>query len=966
MRIVIDFQGAQGASRGRGIGRYSSNFTDALLHAKHDHEVLVVINAALSESVPEILDHFVQSFPSATLKIWEPMSGNSKLDKELSKELRIQFIDSLAPDLVLVTSLFEGHSDKISVSIPAGKPYKHAVILYDLIPLVRHETYLSDQGVRGWYHEQVGELLKADLLLSISEASKREALEMLQIDEAKIVNISSAADSIFKPVIVPYLEEQEIRTTHNISRSFILYTGGIDFRKNIEGLLEAFSMLEANLRNRYHLVIVCRVDQSSLVALKAIQEKLGLEPDDVVFTGFVSDDDLVNLYNMADLFVFPSWHEGFGLPVLEAMQSGTATIVSNVSSLPEIVKHPDALFDPMDKADISRAMSSVLESPNFRQELEQHGLLQASNFSWEITADIALAAIEKVGFTKTVGDDFKDQRVRKSVPLELERLAFFSPMFPEKSGISEYSRLLLTELTEYYSITVFSNLEGDARRFTENRIPIEHISKFEATASTFSRIVYQMGNSDFHLNFEDLNERFPGVVVLHDFFLSGLHFFESQILASGESWVSKLHQNHGYEALHSLSKATNESDLISAYPTNLKILQQAKGVIVHSVTAVELASDWYGDLDPKHFSVVPLVRQNQSSQIQFLEEPPTTKLISSFGFLAESKYSKEIIVALSKCQRFLDGDYKFVFVGEAAPDFRAQISKLIHKHGLEGKVGISGWLSEDDYKKHLAGTTLAVQLRRGAKGENSAAVLDALGSGVVTICSNSGTMKDLPDDIVVKIQDPLAVEELVKVLDRLLSKTDECEFQEMRIAAQRYVRDLHSPVSCARQYFDAIELAYCQPRVAIDKFAEIAIRENLDAGQINDLARSLAVTYPPSPRRPKLFLDIGISGNWEGKRAEDLFARCVKHLETNKMWDLQPVFFDEASGVFHYEQKWLVNRFGLNFEMRHDSIVEAFLGDVYCDISGEFKPERRLLLQRRGVMVFDSWEFEKLASGRLG
>lgn len=83
------------------------------------------------------------------------------------------------------------------------------------------------------------------------------------------------------------------------------------------------------------------------------------------------------------------------------------------------------------------------------------------------------------------------------------------------------------------------------------------------------------------------------------------------------------------------------------------------------------------------------------------------------------------------------------------------------------------------------------------------------------------------------------------------------------------------------------------------------------------------------------------------------------------MWDLQLVFFDETSGAFHYEQKWLANRFGLNLETRHNSTVEAFLGDVYYDISGEFKPGIQLLLQRRGVRLLDSREFERLMSGRL-
>ena len=158
--------------------------------------------------------------------------------------------------------------------------------------------------------------------------------------------MSTAADARFQPIQLDDATKEKIRRRYALSRPFVMYTGGIDHRKNIEGLIDAYALLPDEIRRAHQLAIVCAAQAEAISAIKKHARKQGLREDELVLTGFVSDEDLVVLYNICSGFCFPSMHEGFGLPALEAMQCGAATIGSNTSSIPEVIGRADALFDP--------------------------------------------------------------------------------------------------------------------------------------------------------------------------------------------------------------------------------------------------------------------------------------------------------------------------------------------------------------------------------------------------------------------------------------------------------------------------------------------------------------------------------------------------------------------------------------------------------------------------------------------
>src|SRR5690606_13177165 len=146
-------------------------------------------------------------------------------------------------------------------------------------------------------------------------------------------------------------------------------------------------------RHRYQLVIASRLTDAMLVQLQQYAAKIGVGKDELVFTGYVDDKALVALYGAAVLFVFPSLHEGFGLPVLEAMACGAAVIGSNCSSIPEVIGNSEALFDPLSVSALHEKLSRVLGDTEFRNELRLSAKSQVARFTWERTADGALNAM---------------------------------------------------------------------------------------------------------------------------------------------------------------------------------------------------------------------------------------------------------------------------------------------------------------------------------------------------------------------------------------------------------------------------------------------------------------------------------------------------------------------------------------------------------------------------------------------
>ncbi|MHB1656195.1 MAG: glycosyltransferase [Burkholderiales bacterium] len=402
MRIVLDLQGAQTASRFRGIGRYSLSLALAMVRNAGKHEIWLALNGAFPESVLSIRHAFEGLIPQERIRVFEIPRPVAEIERtnawriRASEKAREHFLQKLKPDVIHISSLFEGYNDDAITSVGTfDSKLCTAVTLYDLIPFLNQQDYLTNDTQRDYYLRKIQSLKNADLLLAISEASRDEAIEALKLPQNKVVNISAAADGLFRPLALTTERIQELRNHYGITHNMVMYApGGFDSRKNFETLITAYSMLSSSLRTNHQLVIVGDIDVDKRLYLQKLSKDARLEKNELIITGYITDKELVEFYNLATLFVFPSKHEGFGLPPLEAMACGTPVIGSKNTSISEVINFQGAIFDPYSPQDISEKLTQVLCDKTFRDGLSVHGLSQAKNFTWDRSAKCTINALE--------------------------------------------------------------------------------------------------------------------------------------------------------------------------------------------------------------------------------------------------------------------------------------------------------------------------------------------------------------------------------------------------------------------------------------------------------------------------------------------------------------------------------------------------------------------------------------------
>lgn len=264
--------------------------------------------------------------------------------------------------------------------LPLLTPCKSVVTIHDCIHL-RFPQYLPNRLAYAYARASLWTAAhRSDRVLTVSEASKRDILRYFRIPPSKIDVIYNAIDERFGET--PAEEEiARVRERYQLNDPFVLYAGNIKPHKNLERLIEAFHTLRRGGFEQVKLLIIGD-EISKYAALRRAVHKYKLHKH-VRFFGFVPDRTLAALYRLAAVFVFPSLYEGFGLPPLEAMASGTPVITSNVSSLPEVVGDAAILIDPYEPDAIAEAMRRVLTEPALRDALRAKGLARVREFSWE-------------------------------------------------------------------------------------------------------------------------------------------------------------------------------------------------------------------------------------------------------------------------------------------------------------------------------------------------------------------------------------------------------------------------------------------------------------------------------------------------------------------------------------------------------------------------------------------------------
>jgi glycosyltransferase involved in cell wall biosynthesis len=238
-------------------------------------------------------------------------------------------------------------------------------------------------------------LKNAKIIISVSEFTKQEMVEFYKADAGKIKVVKNGFNNQLYRPINDQEKIKQVLSKYDITAPYIFYAGRLEKKKNTAKLVEAYAIMRQKFGNIKHKLVLVGKAGLGFDEVKYVINEFDIE-DDVIITGWVPEEDMPYIYNGASLFVFPSFYEGFGIPLLEAMASGVPIAASNTASIPEIAKNSALLFDPEDKDDMAGKMAKILLNKQLAGELVNSGFIRVRDFSLAKCAQETLALINQM------------------------------------------------------------------------------------------------------------------------------------------------------------------------------------------------------------------------------------------------------------------------------------------------------------------------------------------------------------------------------------------------------------------------------------------------------------------------------------------------------------------------------------------------------------------------------------------
>ena len=510
------------------------------------------------------------------------------------------------------------------------------------------------------------------------------------------------------------------------------------------------------------------------------------------------------------------------------------------------------------------------------------------------------------------------------------RLAFVSPLPPARTGIAHYAAELLAELAGHFDIELVASQSEVNLPPALAGLPVREAAWFAQHGGEYDQVLYQFGNSPFHSHMFALLERYPGVVVLHDFFLGGALAHAQMSGARPRAWGDALLHSHGYAALASSADAAHGAQAHKAWPCSLPVLEAATRVIVHSRHARQLAADWFGPAAARHIDIIPHPRTppaaiDRAAARAALGIPADCFLVCSFGFVAPNKLTHELLRAWIDSPLHRDPGCALVLVGANHDSpYGVEVEALIRGAGPHANIRITGWADDTLYRQYLQAANAGVQLRTNAHGESSGAVLDCMNYGLATVVNANGSMAEFPPDAVWRLPDAFDVAELGAALEALRRDPARCAALGASAVA---LLDAHfRPAQCARRYLATLAAARDETQARHAAW-RAALADEPDA---QTLAARLAGSEPATRRR--LLADIS---DWAepGAAPDELAASQLRALfdQAGANLRIEPVFLDSENGApcFRQARNATGRLLGLDWTAQDELVVDVHAGDIY-------------------------------------
>jgi FkbM family methyltransferase len=541
---------------------------------------------------------------------------------------------------------------------------------------------------------------------------------------------------------------------------------------------------------------------------------------------------------------------------------------------------------------------------------------------------------------KTLSQSKKLKVKLSNIENHLPKLAFISPLPPERSGISDYSAELIPALSKYYEIDVIIDQKNISNEWIKRNCSVRNYKWFKRNTTQYDRVLYHFGNSPFHkLMFQSL-ENFPGVIVLHDFYLSHIiaHLDEQSI--DPYAVKKSMYYSHGYLPFIGKQLSEKQDENLWNYPCNLKVIQDSLGVIVHSRYSTQLAEKWYGLNAAQDWSIIPMLKiplksQNKSQARKELDFNQNQFIVCSFGIIGHAKLNKRLLDCWISSSLSKDKNCLLVFVGEIRDSYGQELSEDIKKNDLTESVFITGWTELETFKTYLSAADIGVQLRAFSRGETSAAVFDCLNYGLATIANANGSVAELSDEFIFKISDDFSDEELIEALETLWN--DENKRILLAKNAKELIQLNHSPEQCAHKYMESIESYYQK-----DSYDKIIFSKEIsefegkpsDDQKIKELAIRLSKDFPILPHQKQLLVDVTAIRQKDLKTGIQRVVRSIlRELLANppEGFRVEPVFTINGD-AYYYARKFTMQFLNQIETPFVDEPIEYQSGDFFLGL----------------------------------
>lgn len=718
--LLIDCQGLQTTSFNRGMGRYSLNLLHALKKRKlfsRFSKVVLLVNTKLEiKHVAEALEPMCSdsiSIDSVPLP-YKTASRETIIThkKILNKYIKANFPNHACTTMLL--SIFE-LDQAISVFPDIGTKL---LLFYDLIPLLFPNEFLNNSHVTDDYFYRFSQIFEANHIFSISQSTANDLVTYLNVSPSKVTNIRGASISH---------TSKSKKPSQYIPKPFFLFPSGENWRKNNEKTIQAFNLF--NKGKQFSLVITSSFSEQTIKELKQYDRN-------IIFTQHITNSEMLWLYQNATAVIFPSLYEGLGLPILEAVEQNKPVLASEIDAFKEFTQDAFVWCNPESVRDIARAMeSAITHNPDFN---EYRKILEV--FSWESTAETLEKSVLKLAKSQTLVKSTKKKK----------RVALVGPSPSGYSAIGKVCQELLPSLSENVDVDFYYEIPPGTPEFKKSYAPYVWdsfpVAELHRNVNSYDQIIYNIGNSEYHACTYLLALKYPDTVIVHDLDLSGLN---NVLLRDHPEWTERAKLE---SQLESYFTATNPASNI------ISLINRQKKVITHNKYS-------YQRLLQLNYSKATVIRQTS------LPIPPPIRIkknnskpiIAIAGLISLEKNGSQLIELIKKFHSI----YQFIIFGYTFHDQAfLELSKLATKQYVELHHNVTDY----EFNQLMKKADYLINLRPNYRGEASRTVLEALRYGVVPIVSNIGWFAELPDEIVIKVDNDSATYHLFE-RPTILAKT---------------------------------------------------------------------------------------------------------------------------------------------------------------------------------------------------